>query len=89
MALQKTLDAKGNLDRVTIMPVIGACGKAYKPVVVYPGKITQYGKFRGRVENITDVFMYCYLYHNDTSVANSAIVYEWGIKVIRETKELR
>lgn len=88
-ALQKTLSAKGNLDRVTIMPVVSACGKAFKPVVVYPGKLPHYRKVNGRFETLSDVLMPSYLYHNDTSAANSEIIYDWGMKFIEETKELR
>lgn len=38
LGFQKTLTTKGNLDRVTLMPVVDAAGFAYKPGIVFPGK---------------------------------------------------
>lgn len=88
-ALKRTLDAKGNMDRVTIMPVVGACGKYYKPVLVYPGNLPSYRKVQGRFETLEHVLMPCYSYQNETSAADSKIIYDWCVKFIKETKEIR
>lgn len=47
LALKQTLSAKGNLDRVTHMPVVATDGTAYKPCVVYPGKNVHSRKCNG------------------------------------------
>lgn len=86
IALQRTLDSKGGLDRVTLMPAVSACGKAYTPCVVYPGKQPHYRKIYGRYETLNDVLMPCHLFHNETSAANSEIIYNWGLKFFKETK---
>lgn len=89
ICLQKTLSAKGKLDRVTIMPVVGADGTAYRPCVIFPGKQPHYRVVNGVHETIHDSLMPCHLYYNETSAANSEIIFDWGKKFVEETKEIR
>lgn len=43
---------KGNLESVTVMPVLSASGTRYKPVVMYTGKQVHYRKVRGILQTI-------------------------------------
>lgn len=89
LGLQKTLSAKGSLDRVTLMPVVDAAGKAYKPCVVYPGKLPHFRRVAGKLETLHDCLPDSYLYYNDSSAANSEIILDWGKKFVEETKHVR
>lgn len=87
--VQNTLSAKGNLDRVTLMPVVAAHGSAFTPCVIYPGKQPHFRKVRGRFETLGDVLMKSHLYYNEHSAANSEIIYDWGKKFVEETQYIR
>ena len=43
---QACIRTRGQLDRVTVIPCISASGKAYKPVIVFPGIQPHYRKVR-------------------------------------------
>lgn len=89
LTLQKTLETKGNLDRVTIMPVVSASGFAFKPCVIYPGKLPHYRKVNNTVETLKDVLMPNYFYYNDSSAANSNILLDSAKNFVEETTEIR
>lgn len=45
--VQKNIRTKGDLNRVTIMPVVSTSGTAYKLVFVFLGKLAHYRKANG------------------------------------------
>lgn len=87
--VQKTVRTKGSLDRVTIMPIVSADGKAYKPVVIFPGQRPHYRKVLGKLETLHSVLMDCYLFYRPMPGADSAIVRNWATKFVQETDSLR
>ena len=62
---QSNVRTKGQLDRVTIMPVVSAAGSTFKPVIVYPGKNPHYRKVRGHWQDFTAVLPECYLFYRE------------------------
>lgn len=89
LAVQKTLQTKGNLNRVTVMPVVSASGTAYKPVIVYPGKLPHFRTVNGKHETLYDSLPDCYIYYKETAAANSEIILDWAEKFLIETESIR
>ena len=86
---QACIRTKGQPDRVTVMPCISASGKAYKPVLVFPGVQPHYRKVRRQYQDMSSVLLECYLHYRETPGADSAIVYDWAKNFLDETRELR
>ena len=86
---QACIRPRGQLDRVTVMPFISASGKAYKPVIVFPGIQPHYRKVRGQYQDLQSVLPECYLNYRETPGADSAIVLDWAKNVLEETRDLR
>lgn len=57
LVLYKTLQTKGNLDRVTIFSVVSASGKAYTPVVNFSGRHPHFGRKGGKIQTLNDVML--------------------------------
>lgn len=67
--VQKTIRTKGTL--VTLMHVVSAAGKAYKPVVIFPGRMPRCRVTQRRIQTIKDVLMDFYLYYRDVPGADT------------------
>ena len=87
--IQKTIRTKGDLVRVTVMPVVSAAGKAYTPCVIFPGKTPHYRIVKGQGQTLHNVWMDCLLYHRDPPGADSEIVFDWAKSFVKETESLR
>jgi len=46
--VRSVLSTRGNLERVTVMPVVRASGDPYKTMVVFPGKQPHFRRVNGR-----------------------------------------
>ena len=86
---QACIRTKGQLDRVTVMPCISASGKAYKPVIVFPGVQPHYRKVRGQYQDMSSVLPQCYRHYRETPGADLSLVYDWAENFLNETRELR
>ena len=71
------------------MPCVSASGKAYKPVIEFPGIQPHYRKVNGVLQGLHDVLPKCYLHYREVPGADSAIVYDWAQNFVAETSELR
>ena len=57
--VQKNITIKGDLDRVTTMPVVSAEGKAYTPCLKFPGKTPHYRTVRCEYQTVQHVLRDC------------------------------
>ena len=81
---------RGNLNHVTIMAVVGADGKAYKPVVVFPGKQPHYRRLEdGRTQTVHDFLPPSHVYHRDPAGVDTSIFLDFAKKFIEETEYIR
>lgn len=87
--MQRTISTKGNLNRVTIMPVVSAAGKAFTHCLSFPGKTGHYRIVRGQYQTLQDVLMDCKLYQRDPAGAESSIIFDWAKHFVKETEYLR
>ena len=83
------VDSKGNLDHVTVMAVVIASGKAYKPVIAFPGKQAHYRNIEGTTQTLQDVLPDCYLFQRPIAGVDSQIYLSWASKFLIETENLR
>ena len=86
---QKAIRTSGNLERVTVVPVVSASGNTYTPVVVYPGTQANYRKVRGQVQTVLQFLPNCYFYQREVPGVDSRIIYDWAQKFLEDTAELR
>lgn len=80
---------KGNLELVTIMPVVFANGFEYKPVVVYPGVQRHYRTVKDERQTLHDYLPNCYLYQREMPGVNTDIMFDWAKGFFKEARELR
>lgn len=87
--IHSAVRTKGNLERVTVMPVVSASGVAFKPVIVYPGKQAHYRKVSGHIQTLHGFLPPCYFYQREVPGVDSAIIFQWAKDFVNETKVLR
>ena len=87
--VQIAVRTKGNLERVTIMPVVSASGQTYTPVIVFPGKQAQFRRVRGTLQTVHNFLPPCYFYQREVPGVDSDIIFDWAKKFVRETAHLR
>ena len=81
---------KGNLNHVTLMAVVGADGRAYKPALVFPGRQPHYRRLSsGVLQTVRDFLPDCYLYQRDPAGVDSSIFRSWADGFLQETADLR
>ena len=84
------LQTKGRLNHVTVMGVVSADGRAYKPAVVFPGNQHHYRVLAsGKRQTVHDFLPPCYLFHRDPAGVDAAIFARWAEMFIVETADLR
>ena len=57
--VQRGIRVKSDLDRATLMPVVFADGRAYKPCIIFRGKLPHSRHVRGHQQTLHDVLMEC------------------------------
>lgn len=82
---------RGNIDHVTLMPVVSADGSAYTPLVVIPGKRAPWKKVDGSILTVNDVIMPGTLLcmREGRASVDKHIFFKWAEIFIRETEALR
>lgn len=71
--LRQRISEKGNLDRVTIMPVDMAAGNSLMLVVIYPGQSANYRYVHDQSQTFLDVLMPCKLQYQEKPAMDSEI----------------
>ena len=86
---QSNVRTKGQLDRVTIMPVVSTAGSTFKPVTVYPGKNPHYRKVRGHCQELTAVLPEFYLFYREVPGVDTPIMMQWARNFVDEICHIR
>lgn len=84
--LVRTMAKTRSIERVTVLSVVSADGKNYKPAIVFPGKEMHYRRAKNDKQTILDWLPSCYIYQNDPAGVNTPIFQEWVIKFVEETE---
>ena len=87
--IQSTVRTKGNLERVTVMPVVSAAGTTCKPVMGFPGKQAHFSRVKGEIQTLHSFLPPCYLYQRELPGVNTEIMYDWARHFVEETTNLR
>lgn len=70
----------GNLERVTVMPVISAAGAKFKQANRLPWQTGHFRRVKRKVQTLHTLLPDCYLYQREVSGVNSAVILGVGFQ---------
>lgn len=72
------ISTTGSFDRVTIMDVVSAVGRAYRPAINFPGKKARYRFVNGNALTLQTYLPECNIYKREIAGTDSAIFFDWA-----------